>query len=382
MTDKKQLLLWISALVLGAVLGLLQQDWINELADFVAAVYTRLFQVLAAPTIALAIITTLSTLGMQKDTGRIFRHTITYTLLTTVCSALVGLVLFLFVRPDSLPEQIVNSGVVAGIEGVKPESSVYDHILSVIPTNMVQPFLAGNVLSILLLAAAVGVGLSAMKESEAKKTLVNMVNGLQDLMFILIKALIRTLPLGIVAFAAQLTAAPIEGLGGALGKYVLVILGGNLVQFFLILPLFLLARGLNPLYILMYVTCSFDGILHKIECCDPTCYHTVGRTEPQCQSESLTFRIANLHYNQYERLCSIHSRHVALCDAEWRIHIFRPAFTDIIADSSVVAVDCRDFGNRQCGCSDGLLLPDLLSDVGYWGSFEHNGHHFASIHGY
>lgn len=250
MTDKKQLLLWISALVLGAVLGLLQQDWINELADFVAAVYTRLFQVLAAPTIALAIITTLSTLGMQKDTGRIFRHTITYTLLTTVCSALVGLVLFLFVRPDSLPEQIVNSGVVAGIEGVKPESSVYDHILSVIPTNMVQPFLAGNVLSILLLAAAVGVGLSAMKESEAKKTLVNMVNGLQDLMFILIKALIRTLPLGIVAFAAQLTAAPIEGLGGALGKYVLVILGGNLVQFFLILPLFLLVRGLHPLYIL------------------------------------------------------------------------------------------------------------------------------------
>ena len=250
MTDKKQLLLWISALVLGAVLGLLQQDWINELADFVAAVYTRLFQVLAAPTIALAIITTLSTLGMQKDTGRIFRHTITYTLLTTVCSALVGLVLFLFVRPDSLPEQIVNSGVVAGIEGVKPESSVYDHILSVIPTNMVQPFLAGNVLSILLLAAAVGVGLSAMKESEAKKTLVNMVNGLQDLMFILIKALIRTLPLGIVAFAAQLTAAPIEGLGGALGKYVLVILGGNLVQFFLILPLFLLVRGLNPLNIL------------------------------------------------------------------------------------------------------------------------------------
>lgn len=250
MTDKKQLLLWISALVLGAVLGLLQQNWINELADFVAAVYTRLFQVLAAPTIALAIITTLSTLGMQKDTGRIFRHTITYTLLTTVCSALVGLVLFLFVRPDSLPEQIVNSGVVAGVEGVKPESSVYDHILSVIPTNMVQPFLAGNVLSILLLAAAVGVGLSAMKESEAKKTLVNMVNGLQDLMFILIKALIRTLPLGIVAFAAQLTAAPIEGLGGALGKYVLVILGGNLVQFFLILPLFLLVRGLNPLYIL------------------------------------------------------------------------------------------------------------------------------------
>jgi Na+/H+-dicarboxylate symporter len=32
----------------------------------------------------------------------------------------------------------------------------------------------------------------------------------------------------------------------SLGKYVAVILGGNVIQFFIILPLFLLARGLNP----------------------------------------------------------------------------------------------------------------------------------------
>ncbi len=250
MADKKQLLFWISALSLGAVLGLLHINWVNELANFVASVYTRLFQILAAPTIALAIVTTLSSLGMQKDTGRIFRRTITYTLLTTVCSALVGLGLYFIIRPDSLPEQIVNLGIASTVEGVKPESSIYDHILSVIPTNMVQPFLEGNVLSILLLAASVGLGLSVMRESDAKKTLVNMVNGLQDLLFILIKALVRTLPLGIVAFAAQLTASHVEGLGGALGKYVLVILGGNIIQFFVVLPLFLLARGLNPLYIL------------------------------------------------------------------------------------------------------------------------------------
>ena len=250
MADKKQFLLWISALVLGAVLGLLHIDWVNDIANFVASVYTRLFQVLAAPTIALAIITTLSSLGMQKNTGRIFKHTIVYTLLTTICSALVGLVLFFIVRPELLPAQIVNAGTEVAIEGVQAESSVYDHILSVIPTNFVQPFLAGNVLSILLLAAALGLGLAAMKESEGKASLINVVNGLQDLMFILIKALVKTLPLGIVAFAAQLTAAPVEGLGGALGKYVLVILGGNLLQFVVVLPLFLLSRRLNPIYIL------------------------------------------------------------------------------------------------------------------------------------
>lgn len=249
MADKKQLILWMSALLLGAVLGFLQIGWINDLANFVASVYTRLFQVLAVPTIALAIITTLSTLGMQKDTGRIFRQTITYTLLTTFSAALVGLVLYLIVRPEMLPLQIVNAGNATPME-IQPESSFYDHILSVIPNNIIKPFLEGNVLSILLIAAAVGLGLSSLPESDSKKTLTNGINGLQDLMFVLIKALIKTLPLGIVAFAAQLTAAPLDGMGGALGKYVLVILGGNLIQFFVVLPLFLIARGLNPLYIL------------------------------------------------------------------------------------------------------------------------------------
>ena len=56
----KNLLLWIVALVVGAVLGLLGLGWLNSLMDFVATVYTRLFQLLAVPTIALAVITTLT----------------------------------------------------------------------------------------------------------------------------------------------------------------------------------------------------------------------------------------------------------------------------------------------------------------------------------
>ena len=36
---------------------------------------------------------------------------------------------------------------------------------------------------------------------------------------------------------------------GALGKYTLVVLGGNAIQIFLILPLILALRGLNPLWV-------------------------------------------------------------------------------------------------------------------------------------
>ena len=71
--------------------------------------------------------------------------------------------------------------------------------------------------------------------------------GLRDLRFMLFHGLIWALPLGIVAFAAQLSAQFSAGIVMAsLGKYVAVILGGNVIQFFIVLPLFLLARGINP----------------------------------------------------------------------------------------------------------------------------------------
>lgn len=240
----KQLLIWIGALIVGAVLGYLGVGWLNELFDFVATVYTRLFQFVAVPTIALAVITTLSTLS--KDSGSIFRRTLTYTLLTTFASAVVGLLLFIAIAPGNLPAEIVNAGQVSVPDNLEA-LSYYDHILSVIPNNIVAPFAAGNVLSILLVAFAVGMALAKMPETDNKQSMVRCVFGLQELLFTLIRALIWALPLGIVAFAAQLSAQIESGvIVGSLGKYVAVILGGNCVQFFIVLPLFLLARGLNP----------------------------------------------------------------------------------------------------------------------------------------
>jgi len=251
----KKTILWIGALVVGAILGLLGLDWLNGLMDFIATVYTRLFQLLAVPTIVLAVITTFATFG-SKGSGRIFGRTLIYTLLTTFAAAAVGAILYVVVAPGNLPAEAISKaggGAVANSSLFTLHSSLsyYDHILSVIPNNIVKPFLEGNVLSLLLLAFAVGSGLSKLPESENKAVVVKGLLGLQDLLFLLIRGLIWTLPLGIVAFSAQLAAQVSAGvIADSIGKYVLVVLGGNVIQFFVILPLFLLARGLNPIHVL------------------------------------------------------------------------------------------------------------------------------------
>ena len=242
----KQLALWIGALILGAILGTLGIEVLNGMMNFVATVYTRLFQLLAVPTIALAVITTLSSLGNQADTGKIFRHAIVYTLLTTIAAAAVGLVLYNIVAPGNLPTDMVQSGTSELPQNLE-QTSYYDHILGVIPNNIIKPFAEGNVLSILLLAAAAGIALAKMPQSDKKDVVVKGLLGLQDLLFMLIRGLIWALPLGIVAFAAQLSAQFSAGIVmDSLGKYVAIILGGNVIQFFIVLPLFLLARGINP----------------------------------------------------------------------------------------------------------------------------------------
>lgn len=245
---KYQVWIWLGAMVIGIGLGLLNIDTIDKVMNVIATIFTRLFRLLAVPTIILAVVTTLASMGGGKEMGRMFRTTITYTLLTTTAAALVGLAYYLLIAPGNLPASALSAENPPA--AVSTDVSYADHLMSVIPDNIVRPLLDGNILALLLICFAVGIAISRMPDSTPKQTLLNLLDGLQQLLFTLIRWLIAVLPIGIVAFAAQLVAE----IGGnmvfdSLGKYVLVVLACNATQFLIILPIFLLARGLNPLKI-------------------------------------------------------------------------------------------------------------------------------------
>ena len=244
--SNKQLYFWIAALIIGGILGMLGNGTINEMCDFVATIFTRLFQFIAVPTIALAVITTLASLGAEKNTGKIFVRTITYTLLTTFAASFVALALYIIVAPGNLPSDLI--GAAAGATKKYASLSYYNHFLNVVPNNMVRPFLEGNVLSVLSIAGAVGMGIACAPKNENREVVLKFVFGLQEVLFTMIRGLMKVLPIGIVAFAAQLSAQIEAGvIVGALGKYMAVVMGGNFIQMFIVLPLFLMARGLNPI---------------------------------------------------------------------------------------------------------------------------------------
>ena len=246
----KQVIIWTAALVVGGVLGSLGCAGLNGFFDFVASAYTRLFQFVAVPTVALAILTAMASLGEGKAMGKVFGKTIAFTVLTSLVAALVGLGLFILIDPGTLSQETI-AAVAKDAAAMKQISAtpdtVYGHILNALPNNLFSPFLQGNVLPVVLISAGIGIAISVLgKTSENVKALHKALCGLQEVFFGMIKGLIWALPAGIVAFAAQLAAQMSAGVAlGAIGKYVLVVLLGNALQFFVVLPLFCYLRGVN-----------------------------------------------------------------------------------------------------------------------------------------
>lgn len=242
----KQIIFWVGALVIGAVLGALHIDAVNSVCDFVATVFTRLFKFTAVPAIAVSVLTTLATLGSNKETGRIFKRTIMYTLLTTIAASTIAAILFFIIKPEVLSVSAYE-GVAADKIQSMSSSSFLSYFTSAIPDNIIYPFISGNVLSILIVSFAFGFAISKMADSEKKTAVLNVILGFQELVFKVIGWIISILPVGIIAFTAQLVKEMSADIAmESIGKYTAVVLSGNLIQFFVVLSIFLLVRGINP----------------------------------------------------------------------------------------------------------------------------------------
>ena len=232
-------------LILGVVFGLLNNASVNALMDFIATIFTRLFSFIAVPIIALALISTLAKLGKDSSSGKLFVRTIIYTLSTTIAAAAIGAVLFWVIAPANVPSELLGG---VEVTATQQSTSYFDHILAVVPNNILQPFVSGNVLSVLLISAAVGIALALMPKNERREAVLNTILGLQDVLFVMIRWILAILPIGIMGFTAKLVIELGHGIIlGSIATYFVVVLASNFIQMLIVLPGFLVSRGLNPL---------------------------------------------------------------------------------------------------------------------------------------
>ncbi len=238
---------YLVAIVLGLVNGLWGSQFWQTAGQFISDIFIRLFRFIAIPIIAVSIISTLATISRSKESGKIFRHTIFYTLFTTVLAASLAAVLFVLYAPANvaLTGTASQPEALANIQG----QSYFSYIESVIPDNIIAPFLSANVLSVLIIAAAVGIAIAKLPaDSKEQNLMITFFTAMQSVLFTIVNWIIKILPIGIFGFFTVLAMQMATGVAlGGLGVYLATVLTSNFVQMLVILPLILLIRGINPL---------------------------------------------------------------------------------------------------------------------------------------
>lgn len=238
---------YLVAIVLGLVNGFWGSEFWQTMGEFISNIFIRLFRFIAIPIIAVSIISTLATISRSAESGKIFKHTIFYTLLTTILAASLAAVLFEVFAPAnvSMSGQQMQTDALNNIKG----HSYFEYVESVIPDNVIAPFLSANVLSVLLIAAAVGIAIAKLPlGSKQQDLLITFFSGIQSVLFTIVTWIIKILPIGIFGFFTVLAMQMASGVAlGGLGVYLTTVLMANFVQMLVILPAVLLIRGINPL---------------------------------------------------------------------------------------------------------------------------------------
>lgn len=237
--------LYLLAITLGILCGLSGIGYLQNAGHFIAEIFIRIFKCISLPIISLSIIVTMSNYEVSDKMREIWRRTITYTISTTIVAATISMLLYLLIHPS------MAGGTLNINHGSLPDGSgggYLDHIMKIIPTSIIAPFVGDDqVITVLLIGIVVGLAIRHIPDNKARDTIKQFFRGTHGLFMVIIRWVVTIIPLGLFGFIST-TVVQLRGgmeLKG-IGQYLLIIVLANLIQGFVVLPLWLRSQGINP----------------------------------------------------------------------------------------------------------------------------------------
>ena len=235
--------LYTVMILLGIVSGYSDISLLKTFGLFIADVFIKIFKCISLPIIALSIIVTLSNYRADGVMRTIWRRSMCYTLGTTLIAAAVSCMLYLLIHPSMVGaiKQAVSEPQTTSQLGY------FQHIANLIPSTIFSPFLEHQVMGVLLIGIVIGVAIRFIPEPEARQTITQFFRGAHGLFMVITNWVITIIPLGLYGFITTTVVQLRDGMAiKGIGEYLLIIVLANLVQGFVILPLWLKSQGIKP----------------------------------------------------------------------------------------------------------------------------------------
>ncbi len=236
--------LYTIMIILGVFSGFSDIAVLKTLGGFISEVFIRIFKCISLPIIALSIIVSLSNYSSNGIMRSVWRRTMCYTLGTTLLAACVSCVLYLLIQPDNIgivADPIINLPIQVN------SGDYMHHLANLIPATILSPFIDNQVMGVLLLGILVGLAIRVIPDEHPRETITQFFRGAHGLFMVITRWVIAIIPLGLFGFISMTvmqlrTGTALKGLG----EYLLIIVLANLIQGFVMLPLWLKFHGIRP----------------------------------------------------------------------------------------------------------------------------------------
>lgn len=229
-------------IVLGIVSGMSDVPLLKETGLLVSDLFIKIFKCISLPIISLSIIVTLSNYKTDSLMKSIWQRTIKYTFLTTLVAATISCLLYLLINPST-----VQVNLAASASNQLNNLGYLGYLTNIIPTNLLSPFLEQQVMGVLLLSIVVGIAVRQIPEEESRESLIRFFRGAHAMFLVMTRWIITFIPIGLFGFITSTVVQLRSGMDiKGIGQYLLIIVLANLIQGFLILPLWLKFNGIKP----------------------------------------------------------------------------------------------------------------------------------------
>jgi DAACS family dicarboxylate/amino acid:cation (Na+ or H+) symporter len=250
-------------LALGLVGGTAAHVWaegtpwlswtVENVTSPVGKVFLRGMFMMVAPLLFVSLALGVAGLKDLKALGRLGLRTLGCTLLFSSVAVLLGVVLVNTLRPGLGLSEEKRQALMAGaaeraasLGAAQAPKGGLELLVQIVPDNPFKAAAGGDYLGLMFFALVFGMGL-ALAKGEGANRLMEVLEGLNEVLMILIERLIRLAPIGVFALLFSLTAEVGVDVLANLARYVVVVLLALAVHQFGVYSLFVrFLGGMDP----------------------------------------------------------------------------------------------------------------------------------------
>ena len=249
-SERKQIYCMLAAMVLGFVFGELMKTLVSpETVQFfdetvvksVRTVFLNALSMMIAPVVFFSIINGVTNMTDTAELGRLGGKLIGLYMFTTVVAAVSSIVLGYVLFSGDVPQ----IGVVdEAARGTVPNVSLLAMIVGVVPKNLIDPIVKGDMLQIIFMAVAFGICITKLGDSV--RILVRIIDSLNRLCLRMVTMIAWFIPL--IAFLSMASLIFHVGLDSLLfmGRLILGQLAGSLLMLAVYSVIIRFVGGLSP----------------------------------------------------------------------------------------------------------------------------------------